>query len=127
MRSVSLNLMIFCCFVRPPGTAESRILIFSAPDYGDVGTSPVRMMDLSDQMLLPGGIPSVESFDPPPVAQEEYLGNTKDVTKNSISLGLGSHTPASSTCEFNHIIKAEALMTFTSEYEAMETPTSEFS
>ncbi|XP_040994670.1 mediator of RNA polymerase II transcription subunit 13-like isoform X3 [Juglans microcarpa x Juglans regia] len=115
-------------FGEPPGTAESQTLIFSTPDYGDVGTSPVGMMDVSDQMLLPGGFPSFESFDPPvPVAQEEYLGNTQEVTKNSMLSGLGSHTPASSTGEFNHIIKAEALMRFASEYGAVETPTSEFS
>ncbi|KAG2675251.1 hypothetical protein I3760_13G175200 [Carya illinoinensis] len=115
-------------FGEPPGTAESQALMFSAPDCGDVGPSPVGMMDVSDQMLLPVGFQSFESFDPPPpLAQEEYLSKSQEVTNNNLSSGLTNHTLASSTGEFDHIIKAEALMTFAPEYGAVETPTSEFS
>ncbi|XP_050278302.1 mediator of RNA polymerase II transcription subunit 13 isoform X3 [Quercus robur] len=115
-------------FGEPPGTAESQALIFSAPDCGDVGSSPVGMMDVSDQMLLPGNFQSFENFDPPPpVAQEESLSKNHEVANNSLSSGLVNHTAASSTGEFDHIIKAEALLTFASEYGAVETPTSELS
>lgn len=102
--------------------------MFSAPDCGDVGPSPVGMLDASDQMLLPVGFPSYESFDPPPpLAQEEYINKSQEVTNNILSSGLVNHTLASSTGEFDHIVKAEALMTFAPEYGAVETPTSEFS
>nr|POE66735.1 isoform 2 of mediator of rna polymerase ii transcription subunit 13 [Quercus suber] len=115
-------------FGEPPGTAESQALIFPAPDCGDVGSSPVGMMDVSDQMLLPGNFQSFENFDPPPpVAQEESLSKNHEVANNSLSSGLVNHTAASSTGEFDHIIKAEALLTFASEYGAVETPTSELS
>lgn len=102
--------------------------MFSASDGGDVRCSPVGMTDISDQMLLPVGFPSFESFDPPPpLAQEECLSKNQEVTNSSLSSGLVNHTPAYSTGEFDHIIKAEALMTFATEYGAVETPTSEFS
>lgn len=128
MIKLPLNLMMILCFAKPPGTAESQALIFSAPDCGDVGSSPVGMMDVSDQMLLPGNFQSFENFDPPPpVAQEESLSKNHEVANNSLSSGLVNHTAASSTGEFDHIIKAEALLTFASEYGAVETPTSELS
>jgi mediator of RNA polymerase II transcription subunit 13 len=51
---------------KPPGTAESQALMVYAPDCGDVNSSPVGadVMDVSDQVLLPIGFSSFESFNP---------------------------------------------------------------
>ncbi|KAJ0020388.1 hypothetical protein Pint_31438 [Pistacia integerrima] len=115
-------------FGEPPGTAESQALIFSAPDSGDVGSSPVVLMDVSDQMLVPVNFPSFESFNSqPPVAIEECVSKSQEVTNSALTSGPVNHTPASSTGEFDHLMKAEALMTFAPEYGAVETPTSELS
>ncbi|KAJ7964650.1 Mediator of RNA polymerase II transcription subunit 13 [Quillaja saponaria] len=112
-------------FGEPPGTAESQALMFSAPDC-DVTASPVGMMDVSNQMLLPLDFPSFESFNPPPpVAIEEFNKNPENV--NIMSSGPLNQTPTSSTGEFDHIMKAEALMTFAPEFGAVENPTSEIS
>lgn len=128
MMNLQFKLMMILCFAKPPGTAESQALMFSAPDCGDVGISPAGMTDVSDQMLLPAGFPAFESFDPPlPVSQEECLSKNQELTNSCLSSGLMNHTPASSRGEFDHIIKAEALMTFALEYGAVETPTSELS
>ncbi|KAF7836948.1 mediator of RNA polymerase II transcription subunit 13 isoform X1 [Senna tora] len=118
----------FLPFGEPPGTAESQALMFSAPDCGDVNSSPVGVIDASDQMLLPVGFPSFESFNPPPpVAIEECLSKTQENLNNTMSLGQADHTPMSSSGEFDHIIKAEAMMTFAPEFGAVETPSSEIS
>ncbi|WVZ20140.1 hypothetical protein V8G54_007462 [Vigna mungo] len=85
-------------FGEPPGTAESQALMFSSPDYGDVNSSPGGVIDVPDQMLLPVGFPSFESFNP-----------------------LLQHP------EFDHIMKAEAMMTFAPEFGAVESPTCELS
>ncbi|KAK3030477.1 hypothetical protein RJ639_038783, partial [Escallonia herrerae] len=114
-------------FGEPPGTAESQALMFSGPDCGNVGSSPGSgIMDISDQMLLPVGFPSYDTFNPPPVVTEESLSKIQEVTKNTLSSGILSYTPATSTGEFDYIIKSEALMTFAPEYGAVETPASEF-
>ncbi|KAL5834084.1 hypothetical protein ACOSQ3_017758 [Xanthoceras sorbifolium] len=113
-------------FGEPPGTAESQSLMFSAPD--DVGSSPLQLMDVSDQMLLPVGFPSIDSFNPsPPVAIEECVSKNQEATNSSLTSAQVNHTPAPSTGEFDHFVKAEALMTFAPEYGAVETPTSELS
>ncbi|CAK9169919.1 unnamed protein product, partial [Ilex paraguariensis] len=117
-------------FGEPPGTAESQALMFSAPECGDVGSSPSTMIiDVSDQMLLPVGFPSFESFNlpPPPAAMEEPLSKNQEVTKNAVTSGPVNYTPPSCIGEFDHLVKAEALMTFAPEYGAVEAPTSEFS
>ncbi|KAI4317451.1 hypothetical protein L6164_025318 [Bauhinia variegata] len=115
-------------FGEPPGTAESQALMFSAPDCGDVSSSPVGMMDVSDQMLLPVGFPSFENFNPSlPVAMEESHSKSQDNMNSTMSLGPTNHTPMHSTGEFDHIMKAEAMMTFAPEFGAVETPTSEVS
>lgn len=115
-------------FGEPPGTAESQALVFSAPDCGDVGSSPCTAMDVSDQMLLPVGFPSFESFNPlPPASTDECLGKNQEVTNNTLSSGPVFCNPVSSTGEFDHLVKAEALMTFAPEYGAVHTPTSELS
>lgn len=114
-------------FGEPPGTAESHALIFPAPDCE--GSSPCTgMMDVSDQMLLSVGFQSFDNFNPsPPVAMEECLTKNQEVTNNTLSSGPLNYTPASSIGEFDHLIKAEALLTFAPEYGAVETPTSESS
>ncbi|XP_027336151.1 mediator of RNA polymerase II transcription subunit 13 isoform X2 [Abrus precatorius] len=115
-------------FGEPPGTAESQALIFSAPDCGDVNSSPVGVMDVSDQMLLSVGFPSFESFNPPPpAAMEECLNKSQDNLNSSMSLGPTNQTQVLYTREFDHIMKAEAMMTFAPEFGAVETPTCELS
>ncbi|TYK09965.1 mediator of RNA polymerase II transcription subunit 13 [Cucumis melo var. makuwa] len=115
-------------FGEPPGTTESQSLMFSAPDYTDVGSSPVGVMDVSDQMLLPVGFPSFDSFNPAvPMMTEEVLSKDHEVTNNALSSVTANQTPVSSSGEFDQISKAEALMTLAPEYGAVETPTSEFS
>ncbi|XVE62127.1 hypothetical protein DITRI_Ditri06bG0094000 [Diplodiscus trichospermus] len=113
-------------FGEPPGTAESSAIMF-APDCGDVGSSPVGVMDVSDQMLLPVGLPSFDSFNPPPVAIEECLNKSQEVTSSAVAPGPLNPTPAPSIGEFDHLMKAEALMTFATEYGAVETPASDTS
>lgn len=114
---------------KPPGTAESQTLMFSAPDCGDVNSSPVgAMMDVSDQMLLPVGFSSFECFNPPPPSvMEECLDKSQDNLNNSMSSGPTNQTQMLYTKEFDHIMKAEAMMTFAPEFGAVETPTSELS
>ncbi|XWS57231.1 hypothetical protein CRYUN_Cryun09bG0156200 [Craigia yunnanensis] len=110
-------------FGEPPGTAESSAIMFAAPDCGDLGSSPDGLMDVSDQMLLPVGLPSFDSFNlPPPVATEECLSKSQEVTSSAVTSGPSNHTLAPSTGEFDHLMKAEALMTFAAEYGAVETP-----
>lgn len=101
--------------------------MFSGTDYGDVGSSPVGM-DVPDPLLLADGFASFESFNPPPPnVTEETLIKNQVVTDSSLSSGPMNHTPASSTSEFDHILKAEAMMTFAPEFGAVETSTSELS
>ncbi|XP_030524134.1 mediator of RNA polymerase II transcription subunit 13 isoform X2 [Rhodamnia argentea] len=109
-------------FGEPPGTAESQTLMFSGSDLV-VSSSPVGMMDVSEHMLLPVGFPSLEGFNPPAVS-EEHVSKSQEITLPS---GPIVDTPASNIGEFDHIIKAEALMTFAQEYGAVEAPTSDFS
>ncbi|GLU19597.1 hypothetical protein SLE2022_358380 [Rubroshorea leprosula] len=112
-------------FGEPPGTAESQALMFPPSDCGDVGSSPAGVMDVSEHMLL---IPSFENFNPPPpVAAEECLSKNQEVANSSVTSGPTNQTAASSTGEFDHVMKAEALMTFPLEYGAVETPTSDTS
>ncbi|XP_015878817.2 mediator of RNA polymerase II transcription subunit 13 isoform X3 [Ziziphus jujuba] len=114
-------------FGEPPGTAESQALMFSGPDCGDIGSSPV-VMDVPDPLLLPDGFASFESFNPPPpVATEETISKSQGVTENSLSSGPTNNISVSSTSEFDHILKAEAMMTFAPEFGAVETSTSELS
>ncbi|KAI5406524.1 mediator of RNA polymerase II transcription subunit 13 isoform X1 [Lathyrus oleraceus] len=114
-------------FGEPPGTAESQALILSAPDCGDVNSSPVGndVMDVSDQMHLPVGFSSFESFNPtPPPVMEECPNKDQDNLNNSMSMGATNQTQMLYSGEFDHIIKAEAMMTFAPEFGAVEAPTS---
>ncbi|XP_027162286.1 mediator of RNA polymerase II transcription subunit 13 isoform X1 [Coffea eugenioides] len=115
-------------FGEPPGTAESQAVVISAQDCGDFGSSPsTSMMDVSDQMLLPVGFPSFESFHSPPVpvAMDDSLTQNQDLTKTVSVPGKVNCPPASTSGEFDHVVKAEALMTFAPEYGAVETPSVE--
>ncbi|KAM7259885.1 hypothetical protein ACFE04_015626 [Oxalis oulophora] len=101
-------------FGEPPGTAESQALIFPPPETGDVGSSPGGVMDVSDPMVLPVGFSSFESFNPPSLPTP-----SDDFQQVSVL------TPP--TTEFDHLIKAEAIMIFAPEYGAVETPPTEVS
>ncbi|XP_012067059.1 mediator of RNA polymerase II transcription subunit 13 isoform X2 [Jatropha curcas] len=115
-------------FGEPPGTAESQALMFSAPDCGEVVSSPIGVMDVADHMLLPVGFSSFESFNPPPTtSMDECISKSQDITLEALTSGPVNHTPLSSTGEFDHLIKAEALMSFAPEYGAVETRASESS
>ncbi|OVA06369.1 Mediator complex [Macleaya cordata] len=117
-------------FGEPPGTAESQALIFSVPDCGEVIGSPCTGgMDVTDQMLLPVlGFSPFESLNPaPPAVTEEFPSKTQDFTKDSRFSDPGSYYSAPPTGEFEHLSKAEAIMTFAPEYRAVETAASELS
>uniref|UniRef100_A0A6N2M708 Mediator of RNA polymerase II transcription subunit 13 n=1 Tax=Salix viminalis TaxID=40686 RepID=A0A6N2M708_SALVM len=115
-------------FGEPPGTAESQALMFSGPDCGEVANSPIGVMDVVDQMLPPVAFPSFESFNSSPaVVIDESVSKSHEATHGTLALIPVNCTPSSSSGEFDHLMKAEALMTFAPEYGAVETPTSEFS
>ncbi|KAJ6307195.1 hypothetical protein OIU76_017060 [Salix suchowensis] len=115
-------------FGEPPGTAESQALMFSGPDCGEVANSPIGVMDVVDQMLPPVAFPSFESFNSSPaVVIDESVSKSQEATHGTLALIPVNYTPSSSSGEFDHLMKAEALMTFAPEYGAVETPTSEFS
>jgi mediator of RNA polymerase II transcription subunit 13 len=100
--------------------------VLSVPDCGDFNSSPVggNVMDASDQILLPVGFSSFESFNPtPPVVMEECLNKDQDNLNNSMSMDQTNQTQMLYTGEFDHIIKAEAMMTFAPEFGAVEAPT----
>lgn len=111
---------------KPPGTEESQTPMFSATDGGDASSSPFTgMIDASDPMILPIGFSSFESFNPPPTV-EETISKTQEITKDALSSGsMNYNPPAPISTEFDHLIKAEALMTFAPEYGAVETPSTD--
>ncbi|XP_021656630.2 mediator of RNA polymerase II transcription subunit 13 isoform X1 [Hevea brasiliensis] len=114
-------------FGEPPGTAESQALMFSGPDCGEVVSSPIGVMDVADHMLLPVGFPSFESFNPPPTAViDECVSKNQEIALDALTSVPVNHAPPSSAGEFDHLIKAEALMSFAPEYGAVETCASEF-
>ncbi|GAB2276919.1 hypothetical protein Dimus_011628 [Dionaea muscipula] len=114
-------------FGEPPGTAESQALVFSGQEGGDAGGTPSGgAMEVSDQMFMPN-FPTFESFNPPPIGVEDSVGTLQEAMRSTSSSAPGSYTPAASTGEFDYVTKAEALMTFASEYGAVETLSSEAS
>lgn len=128
--SCILGLKLFFCYfmVKSPGMEEPQPLMFSPPDCVDVGSSPFTgMMDTSDQMILPVGFSSFESFNPPLALMDESLNKNQEVAKDALSSGSMNYTPVSSTGEFDYVIKSEALMTFAPEYGAVETSAGELS
>eukprot|EP00268_Persea_americana_P036449 TRINITY_DN35925_c0_g1_i2.p1 TRINITY_DN35925_c0_g1~~TRINITY_DN35925_c0_g1_i2.p1 ORF type:complete len:1243 (-),score=292.63 TRINITY_DN35925_c0_g1_i2:168-3449(-) len=84
-------------------------------------------MDVQDQMLLPAlGITSFDGFNQlPPAFTEDAQCKNPESMKDARSSGACSYSSAPTTGEFDHLSKAEALMTFASEYTAVETPVSE--
>lgn len=99
----------------------------SAPDCGDVNSSPVGndVMDVSDQMHLPVGFSSFESFNPtPPPVMEECPNKDQDNLNNSMSMGATNQTQMLYSGEFDHIIKVEVMMTFAPEFGVVKAPTS---
>ncbi|XP_068635779.1 mediator of RNA polymerase II transcription subunit 13 isoform X2 [Aristolochia californica] len=112
-------------FGEPPGTAESQVLMFPV-DIGDISGSPCTAgMDVSDAMLLPPiGFPTYEGFSqPPPLIGEEALNGPQEIAADARS---SCHSTATSSGEFDHLTKVEAMLTFASEYTAVQTPASEF-
>ncbi|XP_049356358.1 mediator of RNA polymerase II transcription subunit 13 isoform X2 [Solanum verrucosum] len=119
-------------FGEPPGTAEAQAqaLMFPAADSVDVSSSPCpSMMDVQDQILLPVGFSSFDSFNqpPPPAILDDSLSKHQEVIKSAAVANQVNSASASIAGEFNHLIKAEALMSFAPEYGAVETPTGESS
>ncbi|CAI9108175.1 OLC1v1007721C1 [Oldenlandia corymbosa var. corymbosa] len=120
-------------FGEPPGTAESQApLLFPAQDVGDVGNSPsTSMMDVPDPMLLPVTFPPLESFSspsaPPPAAADDSQYKNQNLVQSFTVPGQGSNAAAHTSGEFDHLIKAEAIMTFAPEYGAVETSSVEMS
>ncbi|KAJ8562552.1 hypothetical protein K7X08_031004 [Anisodus acutangulus] len=115
-------------FGEPPGTAESQALMFPTADSVDVGRSPgPSMMDVQDQMLLPVGFPSFDSFNqpPPPAILDDSLSKHQEVIKSAAVVNQVNSASASIAGEFDHLIKAEALLSLAPEYGAVETPTGE--
>ena len=101
--------------------------MFSGQECGDgVGSPSAGIMDVSDQMLLPVGFSTFESFDMPSV-MEECVTTVQEATKSTLSSAPVNCTQAAMTGEFDHVIKAEALLTFAPEYGAVDTPTSDLS
>ncbi|KAL0661583.1 hypothetical protein Bca4012_098420 [Brassica carinata] len=115
-------------FGEPPGTAESHSLILPS-DSADVGSSPMDMVDVSDQIVLPVGFSSFESFNPAPPIIDEGLIKSQEVINNSVTSASApsNQMSSSSNSEFDHLMKAEAMMTFAPEYGAVEAPMSELS
>ncbi|KAM3269625.1 mediator of RNA polymerase II transcription subunit 13-like [Capsicum chacoense] len=115
-------------FGEPPGTAESQTLMFPASDSVDVGSSPCpSMMDVQDQLLFPVVFSSFESFNqpPPPVILDDSLSKHQEVIRSAAVANQVNSTCATIAGEFDHLIKAAALMSFSPEYGAVETPTGE--
>ncbi|KAJ0242394.1 Mediator of RNA polymerase II transcription subunit 13 [Hirschfeldia incana] len=113
-------------FGEPPGTAESQSLILPS-ESADVGSSPIDTMDVSDQIVLPVGFSSFESFNPAPPIIDEGLIKSQEVLNNSVTSAPSNQISSSSNSEFDHLMKAEAMMTFAPEYGAVEAPMSEIS
>ncbi|KAK9736067.1 hypothetical protein RND81_04G247700 [Saponaria officinalis] len=114
-------------FGEPPGTAESQTLVFSGQEFGDGGASPAAtVMDVSDQNLLPVCFQTIENFHPP-TGIEECVSTVQEATKNAAQSVVHSCASVVSTGEADHVMKAEALLSFAPEYGAVDTSSSELS
>ncbi|KAG9454603.1 hypothetical protein H6P81_007507 [Aristolochia fimbriata] len=112
-------------FGEPPGTAESQALMFPV-DIGDISGSPCTAgLDVSDAMLLPPiGFPAYDGFaQAPPLIVEEASNGAQETGADARSYCYSAVTTSG---EFDHLTKAEAMMTFAPEYTAVQTPASEF-
>ncbi|KAK4792713.1 hypothetical protein SAY86_023148 [Trapa natans] len=114
-------------FGEPPGTAESHTLILSGSDLV-VSSSPAGVIDVPEDVLLPVvGYSSFESFNPALPVSEECISKIQEVATNAMPSTAVPNTTVSSAGDFDHLIKAEALMTFAPEYGAVEAPLSDIS
>lgn len=100
--------------------------MFSGSDLV-VGSSPAGVMDVSDDMLLPVGFQSFDSFNPPLSVTEECISKSQEIATNVMPSVPIPSSPVPPAGDFDHLIKAEALMTFAPEYGAVETPISDIS
>lgn len=100
--------------------------MFSGSDLV-VGGSPAGVMDVSEDVVLPVGLSSIESFNPPLSVPEECISKSQEAAANVMPSVPIPNTPVSSAGDFDHLIKAEALMTFAPEYGAVEAPLSDIS
>lgn len=115
-------------FGEPPGTAESQTLMISGQDCGDGGGSPTDpSMDVPDQMLLPAGFQMFDKFQPPATGLEECVSTIQEATKCTTSSGPVSYALSTSTGEADHVMKAEASLTFAPEYGAVVASSSDLS
>lgn len=102
--------------------------MFPVTDCEDLGgTSAAAIIDVSDPMLLPAGFPTFESFGQLPTVTEECPNTAQESIRNASSSAPVSSVHAVTSTEFDHVMKAEAHITFASEYGAVETPPSEVS
>ncbi|KAL7090404.1 hypothetical protein ACP275_12G039000 [Erythranthe tilingii] len=111
----------------PPGNVESQAPMFPAPEGGELCSSPSNsLMDVSDQMLLPVGFQSFDNNLQISAPLEDIANKNQEATMISTS-GQVSSVLSSFSGEFDHVVKAEALMTFAPEYGGVETSKSEIS
>lgn len=115
--------------MKPPGTADSEAIMFPAPDGVELCSSPSNsVMDVSDRMIVSTGFPSFDNFNhlqaPDPV--EDLVTKNQETTITSAPSQATCMLPSSNP-EFDHVVKAEALMTFAPEYGGVEAPKSEIS
>lgn len=115
--------------MKPPGTAESQVLMFPAPDGGELCSSPsTSVMDVPDRMLVSTSFPTFDNFNQlnAPDSVEDSVIKNQETTKSSAPSQVTCMLP-SSNIEFDHVVKAEALMSFAPEYGGVEAPNSEIS
>ncbi|XP_072986939.1 mediator of RNA polymerase II transcription subunit 13 [Typha latifolia] len=116
-------------FGEPPGTAESQALVFPGVDCGDITSSPCTGgMEMPDQRLSPSGIACFEGFNQNSVEEtEDTRIKTEESAKDMMSSAAGSYSLVPSVGKFDYLTKAEAMLTFASEYAAVEIPNGEVS
>lgn len=125
---ICIKTLFFPCYtMKPPGSAESQAVMFPTTDGGEL-CSPSIMMDVSDQMILPAGYPNFDNFNhlPAPAPVEDIAGKNDELTKSSAPGQVIYSLPPISS-EFDHVIKAEAMITFAPEYGGVETAKNEIS
>lgn len=109
-------------FGEPPGTAESQVIVLPSVDCGDISGSPCTVgIDSLDQRISAVDLTSFENFNQPSSTFTEDIDATKDA-KSSVAI---SHSLVSSNRNFDKLTKAEAMLTFTPEYAAVEIFSSE--
>ncbi|KAF6157885.1 hypothetical protein GIB67_015201 [Kingdonia uniflora] len=118
--------------MKPPGTAESHALMLPAPDCGDVSSSPCTgvIMDMTDQSLFAGLEFSPFEGQPRPsaITIDDFHDKSQEFTRDGQSSGPGNYSSASTTtAEYDHVLKDEAMISFAPEYKAVQTSVSDLS